>query len=129
MSRDSGPEQAVCLGASEPNEEVADAEDQGCLAAGRTACRCAEIAAGLGVRQSTLSEYLERAARDGLPLPKALTYATLEAMLFSRRAARPGRFSRSLTGRDLQPEACGSVTFSSIRNVGEVAERSKARPC
>jgi hypothetical protein len=82
MSRDSGPEEAVCLGAWEPNEEVADAEDQGCLAAGRTACRCAEIAAGLGVRQSTLSEYLERAARDGLPLPKALTYATLGAMLF-----------------------------------------------
>ena len=43
-----------------------------------------EIAASLGVGQSTLSDYLKRAARAGLvwPLPEALTDAALEAMLF-----------------------------------------------
>jgi transposase len=43
-----------------------------------------EIAASLGVGQSTLSDYFKRAARAGLvwPLPEALTDATLEAMLF-----------------------------------------------
>jgi AcrR family transcriptional regulator len=43
-----------------------------------------EIAASLGVGQTTVSEYLKRAARAGLvwPLPEALTDATLEAMLF-----------------------------------------------
>jgi transposase len=42
------------------------------------------IAASLGVRLSTLSEYLRRAARAGLvwPLPEALADETLEAMLF-----------------------------------------------
>ena len=43
-----------------------------------------KIAASLGVGQSTLSDYLKRAARAGLvwPLPEALTDAALEAMLF-----------------------------------------------
>ena len=43
-----------------------------------------EIAASLDVGQSTLSDYLKRAARAGLvwPLPEALTDAALEAMLF-----------------------------------------------
>ena len=43
-----------------------------------------EIAASLGVGQSTLSDYLKRAARAGLvwPLPEALTDAAIEAMLF-----------------------------------------------
>jgi DNA-binding transcriptional ArsR family regulator len=43
-----------------------------------------EIAASLGVGQTTVSEYLKRAARAGLvwPLPEALTDAALEAMLF-----------------------------------------------
>ena len=43
-----------------------------------------EIAASLGVGQSTLSDYLKRAVRAGLawPLPEALTDAALEAMLF-----------------------------------------------
>jgi transposase len=43
-----------------------------------------EIAASLGVGQTTVSEYLKRAARGGLawPLPEALTDAALEAMLF-----------------------------------------------
>jgi AcrR family transcriptional regulator len=43
-----------------------------------------EIAASLGVGQSTLNDYLKRAARAGLvwPLPEALTDAALEAMLF-----------------------------------------------
>lgn len=43
-----------------------------------------EIAASLGVGQTTVSEYLKRAAQGGLawPLPETLTDATLEAMLF-----------------------------------------------
>lgn len=43
-----------------------------------------KIAASLGVGQSTLSEYLKRAARAGVvwPLPETLTDAALEAMLF-----------------------------------------------
>ena len=43
-----------------------------------------KIAASLGVGQSTLSDYLKRAARAGLvwPLPGSLTDAALEAMLF-----------------------------------------------
>ena len=43
-----------------------------------------EIAASLGVGQSTLSDYLKRAARAGLawPLPENLTDAALEAALF-----------------------------------------------
>ncbi len=43
-----------------------------------------EIAASLGVGQTTVSEYLKRAARAGLvwPLPDALTDVALEATLF-----------------------------------------------
>ena len=43
-----------------------------------------EIAASLGVGQSTLSDYLKRAARAGLvwPLPEMLTDGALEAVLF-----------------------------------------------
>jgi transposase len=43
-----------------------------------------EIAASLSVGQSTVSEYLKRAARAGLvwPLPEALTDAALEGQLF-----------------------------------------------
>jgi predicted transcriptional regulator len=42
-----------------------------------------EIAASLGVGQTTVSEYLKRATRAGLvwPLPEALTDASREAML------------------------------------------------
>ena len=42
------------------------------------------LAASLGVGQTTVSEYLKRAARAGhvWPLPEALTDAALEAMLF-----------------------------------------------
>jgi transposase len=43
-----------------------------------------EIGASLGVGQSTICDYLKRAARAGLvwPLPEALSEAALDAMLF-----------------------------------------------
>ena len=57
-----------------------------------------EIGASLGVGQSTICDYLKRAARAGLvwPLPEALTDA---ALFSSRWAVRPGGLRRSPTGR------------------------------
>ena len=50
-----------------------------------------QIAASLGLGQSTIIEYLGRARRAGMgwPLPDELTDATLEALLF--RTTRAGR--------------------------------------
>ena len=67
-----------------PDEEVADAEDQGCSAAASRWAADAEDCREPWVGQSTLSDYLKRAARAGLawPLPEALTDAVLEQLLF-----------------------------------------------
>jgi len=60
-----------------------------------------EIAASLGVGQSTVSEYLKRAARAGFvwPLPEALTERRSSGCCFSPWVARPGGFKPGPTGR------------------------------
>jgi DNA-binding transcriptional regulator LsrR (DeoR family) len=59
-------------------------------AAGPTQC---EIAASLGVGRTTIGEYLDRAARDGLtwPLLDELDDAVLERRLFSSAGGGQGQ--------------------------------------
>jgi hypothetical protein len=51
------------------------------------------IARSTGLARSTVGDYLDRAAAAGLgwPLPPTLSDAALEALLFTRGAATPGK--------------------------------------
>ena len=77
-----------------PNEETADAEDREALRLRASGLSTREIAASLGVGQTTASDYLKRVPEAGLawPLPEDLTDAALEALLL-QPVGRPTRLS------------------------------------